>query len=97
MISILHGNNIWGGGSGIFARREVLLSISFNSDLYSEDYDWWLKIFLYPYKNFEKEIFLPPLGNIFHELFHALNVFLLDNHPFLCELLKNYIFLLMKG
>ena len=46
ILSILHGNNVWGGGSGISARKEILLSIPFNNDLYSEDYDWWLKIFL---------------------------------------------------
>ena len=46
MLSMLHANNIWGGGSGISARKEILLSIPFNNDLYSEDYDWWVKIFL---------------------------------------------------
>ena len=44
--SILYGNNIYGGGSGIAARKEVLLSIPFNNDLYSEDFDWWLRIIL---------------------------------------------------
>ena len=45
-LSLLHGNNIWGGGSGIAARKEILLSIPFNNDSYSEDYDWWIKIIL---------------------------------------------------
>ena len=44
--SILYANNIWGGGSGISARKEILLSIPFNNNLFSEDYDWWIKIFL---------------------------------------------------
>ena len=44
--SLLYANNIWGGGSGISARKEILLSIPFNNDLYSEDYDWWVKIFM---------------------------------------------------
>ena len=46
ILSVLYGNNIWGGGSGISARKEILLSIPFNNDLYSEDYDWWVKILL---------------------------------------------------
>ena len=46
ILSILYANNIWGGGSGISARKEILLSIPFNNDYYSEDYDWWVKIFL---------------------------------------------------
>ncbi len=46
ILSLIHGNNIWGGGSGIAARKEILLSIPFNNDLYSEDYDWWIKVIL---------------------------------------------------
>ncbi len=44
ILSLLHGSNIFGGGSGIAAKKEVLLSIPFNNDLYSEDFDWWIRI-----------------------------------------------------
>ena len=40
------GDNIFGGGSGIAGKKEIFLSIPFNNDLFSEDYDWWIKILL---------------------------------------------------
>ena len=43
---LLYADNIFGGGSGIAARKEILQAIPFNDDLYSEDYDWWIKIIL---------------------------------------------------
>ena len=52
LFSLFYGDNMYGGGSGIAARREILLSIPFNEDLYSEDYDWWIKIFLADIKVF---------------------------------------------
>ena len=42
----MYGDNIFGGGSGIAGKKEVFLSIPFNRDLYSEDYDWWIRILL---------------------------------------------------
>ena len=52
LFSLFYGDNIYGGGSGIAARREILLSIPFNEDLYSEDYNWWIKILLADIKVF---------------------------------------------
>ena len=43
---LLYADNIFGGGSGIAARKEILQAIPFNDNLYSEDYDWWIKIIL---------------------------------------------------
>ena len=52
LFSLFYGDNIYGGGSGIAARREILITIPFNDDLFSEDYDWWVKIFLADIKVF---------------------------------------------
>ena len=52
LFSLLNSDNIYGGGSGIAARREIFLSIPFNEELYSEDYDWWIKILLADIKVF---------------------------------------------
>ena len=46
LIYLMYGDNIFGGGSGIAGKKEVFLSIPFNRDLYSEDYDWWIRILL---------------------------------------------------
>ena len=46
LISLIYGDNIFGGGSGIAAKKEIFLTIPFNEDLYSEDYDWWVKVLL---------------------------------------------------
>ena len=44
---ILFGSNIFGGGSGIAALKEVILTIPFNEKYtFCEDYDWWIKILL---------------------------------------------------
>ena len=43
---LLSGDNIFGGGSGIAGKKEIFMSVPFNDNLYSEDYDWWIKIFL---------------------------------------------------
>ena len=43
---LIYGDNIFGGGSGIAGKKEIFLSIPFNRDLYSEDYDWWIRILL---------------------------------------------------
>lgn len=44
--ALLYGNNIFGGGSGIAARKEILLSIPFSNYSSCEDYDWWIKVIL---------------------------------------------------
>ncbi len=46
LIALIYGDNIFGGGSGIAAKKEIFLTIPFNEDLYSEDYDWWVKVLL---------------------------------------------------
>ena len=46
LITLIYGDNIFGGGSGIAAKKEIFLTIPFNEDLYSEDYDWWVKVLL---------------------------------------------------
>lgn len=44
---LIFGDNIFGGGSSIAGKKEVFLSIPFDKDyLYSEDYDWWIRILL---------------------------------------------------
>ena len=43
---MIAGDNIFGGGSGIAGKKEIFLSIPFNQEFYSEDYDWWIKIIL---------------------------------------------------
>ena len=46
-LSLIFGDNIFGGGSGIAGKKEVFISIPFNCDfLSSEDYDWWIRILL---------------------------------------------------
>ena len=41
------GSNIFGGGSGIASRKEIILSIPFDKQyLFCEDYDWWIRILL---------------------------------------------------
>ena len=41
----LPGDNVYGGGSSIAARRSVLVNFLFKTDLaYCEDLDWWLRI-----------------------------------------------------
>lgn len=46
IFSLTAGDNIFGGGSGIAGKKEIFLSIPFNKEFYSEDYDWWIKIIL---------------------------------------------------
>ncbi len=47
LLDLRFGSNIFGGGSGIASRREIILSIPFNKDyLFCEDYDWWIKVLL---------------------------------------------------
>ena len=47
LISLLAGDNIYGGGSSIVARRDVVLGIPFNESLDScEDLDWWIRVLL---------------------------------------------------
>lgn len=46
IFSLIAGDNIFGGGSGIAGKKEIFLSIPFNQEFYSEDYDWWIKIIL---------------------------------------------------
>ena len=44
---LIHGANIFGGGSSIAAWREIIIAIPFNDNFYfCEDYDWWVKIIL---------------------------------------------------
>lgn len=43
---LMSGDNIFGGGSSIAGKKEIFLTVPFNSELYSEDYDWWIKILL---------------------------------------------------
>lgn len=43
--NLLHGSNIFGGGSSIAIRREVVLSFPFNNSfLFCEDFEWWVRI-----------------------------------------------------
>ena len=47
LYSLIQGTNLYGGGSSISAKKEVLLSIPFNENLnYSEDFEWWARVIL---------------------------------------------------
>ncbi len=46
IFSLIYGDNIFGGGSGIAAKKEILLSIPFKNYLSCEDFDWWVNIIL---------------------------------------------------
>lgn len=50
---LIYGGNIFGGGSSICARKNILTSLKFNSNLlFSEDFDWWIRALI-----FKKKIF----------------------------------------
>ena len=45
--SLLFGTNIFGGGSGIAARKEIVMTLKFNKNLpFCEDYEWWVRVLL---------------------------------------------------
>ena len=45
--SILSGTNVWGGGSSILAKKELVLNINFKESLTTcEDYDWFVRLML---------------------------------------------------
>lgn len=45
--SLINGTNVYGGGSSILTKREIVLSIKFKDNLsYSEDYDWFVRLLL---------------------------------------------------
>ena len=45
--SLIQGTNIYGGGSSICVRKNILSSIPFNKDLnYCEDYEWWTRLLI---------------------------------------------------
>ena len=47
LFDLMFGSNVFGGGSGIASRREIILSIPFNKNyLFCEDYDWWIRVIL---------------------------------------------------
>lgn len=44
---LLYGDNIFGGGSSIVAKKKILNMIKFNPNIkLSEDFDWWIRILL---------------------------------------------------
>jgi glycosyltransferase involved in cell wall biosynthesis len=45
ILTLLHGDNIYGGGSSIACRKELLSCIPFDESLSScEDFDWWIRV-----------------------------------------------------
>lgn len=45
--SLIFGRNIFGGGSGIAARKEIVMAIKFNQNFpFCEDFQWWIKVLL---------------------------------------------------
>ncbi len=45
--SLLTGTNVWGGGSSIVAKKELVLNINFKESLNTaDDYDWFVRLLL---------------------------------------------------
>ena len=45
--SLIQGTNLYGGGSSICVRKNIISSIPFNEHLnYCEDYEWWTRLII---------------------------------------------------